>query len=75
MVSGVALEETRNRVLRIGACRVLIHGHTRPCERMDEAFQGLRTAMLDGWGGGAFGEILDDCTIRVGDPVSFEEAE
>jgi MOSC domain-containing protein YiiM len=31
--------------------------------------------MLDGWGGGAFGEILDDGTIRVGDPVSFEEAE
>jgi MOSC domain-containing protein YiiM len=75
MVSGAALEETRNRILRIGACRVLIHGHIRPCERMDEAFQGLRTAMLDGWGGGAFGEILDDGTIRVGDPVSFEEAE
>jgi MOSC domain-containing protein YiiM len=73
MVSGVPLEGARNRVLRVGVCRVLIHGHTRPCERMDEAYPGLRTAMMEGWGGGAFGEILDDGTIRVGDPVSFEE--
>jgi MOSC domain-containing protein YiiM len=42
---------------------------------MDEAYQGLRNAMMEGWGGGAFGEILDDGTIRVGDHVSFVETE
>jgi MOSC domain-containing protein YiiM len=75
MVSGVPLVESRDRVLRIGACRIRVRGATRPCERMDEALDGLRAAMLPDWGGGAFGEVLDDGRIQVGDPVSFEEAE
>ena len=31
--------------------------------------------MRPNWGGGAFGEILDDGEIRVGDAVSFEHAD
>ena len=72
MVSGVPLAGMRGRVLRIGACRVRIYGETKPCERMDEALPGLQRAMRPNWGGGAFGEILDDGEIRVGDPVSLE---
>jgi GNAT superfamily N-acetyltransferase len=72
MVSGVPLAGMRGRVLRIGACRVRIYGETKPCERMDEALPGLQRAMRPDWGGGAFGEILDDGEIRVGDPVAFE---
>lgn len=75
MVSGVPLVESRERVLRIGSCRVRIRGATRPCERLDEALDGLREAMIPDWGGGAFGEVLDDGMIRVGDAVSFEEVE
>ena len=75
MVSGVPLAGMRGRVLRIGACRVRIYGETKPCERMDEALPGLQGAMRPDWGGGAFGEILDDGEIRIGDPVSFEPEE
>ena len=30
--------------------------------------------MRPDWGGGAFAEVLDDGEIRVGDPVTWEEA-
>ena len=55
MISGVSLEGVRDRVLRIGGCRIRLLGETRPCERMDEALPGLREAMKSGWGGGSFG--------------------
>ena len=72
MVSGVPLAGTRGRVLRVGSCRVRILGETKPCERMEEALPGLRDAMWPDWGGGAFGEILDDGEITVGDGVDWE---
>ncbi|MFL5562248.1 MAG: GNAT family N-acetyltransferase [Gemmatimonadaceae bacterium] len=75
MVSGVSLAGMRGRVLRIGGCRVRIYGETKPCERMEEALPGLQAAMRPNWRGGAFGEILDDGDIHVGDPVAFEPAE
>ncbi|HWC06898.1 MAG TPA: MOSC domain-containing protein [Gemmatimonadota bacterium] len=71
MVSGLDLEESRERILQVGGCRIRIHGETRPCERMDEALPGLRDAMRSNWGGGAYGIVLVDGEIRVGDPVEW----
>ncbi|HEX8696086.1 MAG TPA: MOSC domain-containing protein [Longimicrobium sp.] len=73
LLRGVRLEHTRGRVLRVGPCRLRIWGETRPCERMDEAVPGLRRAMDPHWGGGAFAEVLDDGTIRVGDAAAWED--
>jgi len=73
MVRGVRLTDSRGRILRVGACRIRIFGETRPCNNMDDALPGLKAALSDDWGGGAFGEVLDDGCIRLGDPVAWDE--
>jgi MOSC domain-containing protein YiiM len=73
LVTGVELAGTQDRVLRVGACRLLVGGETRPCERMDEALLGLRSAMKANWGGGVFAQVLDDGNIAVGDEVAWVE--
>lgn len=73
LLSGIGLAGTRDRLLRIGACRLLIAGETRPCERMDQALPGLRKAMERDWGGGVFAQVLDDGEIAVGDEVAWKD--
>jgi MOSC domain-containing protein YiiM len=70
-VSDIDLSESRDRILQVGACRLRILGETRPCERMDEALEGLAEAMRRSWGGGAYAEALDDGEIAVGDAVNW----
>ena len=75
LLSGVRLADTRGRVLRLGGVRILLHGETRPCERMDEQCDGLRDALSPGWGGGAYGVVLDDGSVRVGDRATLESVD
>lgn len=71
MLRGIRLERTNGRVLQLGNVRVRIYGETRPCEKMDETHRGLRDALRPQWRGGAFGEILDDGFISIGDTVTW----
>lgn len=73
MVSGIRLADSRGRILAVGPCRIRVHGETRPCERMDEAFAGLRAALRSDWGGGISGVIEEGGEIVVGDPVRWVE--
>lgn len=71
LVSDVDFADSRGKVLRIGKIRIRIDGETRPCEQMEAVAPGLQQAMSVPWGGGAFGEVLDDGVIAVGDSVTF----
>lgn len=72
VLSGIDLENTGGRMLRVGACRLLVHGETKPCEQMEDALPGLRTAMREGWAGGVFAEVVEGGDIVVGDRVAWE---
>ena len=74
LVSGLDLAETRGRVLRIGDTRMVVGGEVKPCERMDEARQGLQQALRPDWRGGVFTQVLAGGVIRVGDIVRWEDA-
>ena len=72
-MSGFPLAHARGRVLRVGDCRLRVLGEVKPCERMEEALPGLRAAMYPDWRGGAFAEVLDEGTVRVGDDITWVE--
>ena len=74
MVTGLDLQNSRGRILRVGTTRLLINGETRPCEQMDAARAGLQELMRDRWGGGAFAEVVEGGEIRVADQVRWEHA-
>ncbi|MCZ6599553.1 MAG: MOSC domain-containing protein [Acidobacteria bacterium] len=72
LVSRFPLAGTRNRILRVGKCRIRIRGETSPCHQMDAALPGLRQALDENWHGGAYGVVLDDGTISLGDDLTWE---
>lgn len=73
MISGVPLPHTRGRILVVGPTRLRVLGETVPCERMDEAFRGLRQALRPDWRGGVFAEVVTGGEIALGDEVGWEE--
>ena len=73
LVSGINLQESRNRVIRIGPCRIRLAGETKPCERMDLAHPGLCAALDSDWNGGAYGEVLDGGEITINDEVRWAQ--
>lgn len=70
VVSGIDLSGSRGEVVLLGPVRIRIHGETRPCEQMDAAAEGLRQQLSPPWAGGAYGEVLNDAELAVGDPVT-----
>lgn len=74
LLRGIRLADSRDRILRIGKCRLRIRGETKPCERMDEARLGLRNALASEWRGGAYAEVLAGGDITRGMSVAWEKS-
>ncbi len=72
MTSGIRLEGTGGKVLRLGDCRIQLRGETHPCERMDEAVEGLRAALKPDCRGGMFGKIIEGGIVSIGDVATLE---
>lgn len=75
MVSGIRLAASGGQVLTLGEVRIQLYGETRPCERMDAQVDGFTAALDPDWNGGAYGVVLDDGVVSVGDAASLETAE
>jgi len=75
LVEGVVLAETAGKTLRIGELELLITRETDPCERMDEARDGLQEALRPGWRGGVCCRVVKPGTISVGDNVELIDAD
>ncbi len=73
LISGLSLEGSRGRVLRVGDCRLRIWSECAPCYQMDQAHPGLKTALRPHWRGGACAEVLEGGAVRIGDNVSWED--
>ena len=73
LVQGLDMEGTIGQRLRIGELLLEITGETKPCERMDEAFPGLRAALTPDWRGGVTCTVLEAGQIAIGDRVEVED--
>jgi len=71
IVSGVELEGTVGKILQIGELKIEVTGETVPCKLMNEVSEGLRDALKPGWRGGVTGSVINNCSIKRGDSVSW----
>ena len=72
LVTGVDLAAAA--VLRIGEVELEVTGETAPCERMEEAYAGLRAALEPAWRGGVTCRVRQPGTLRPGAPVAAQSA-
>lgn len=71
LVTGVDLVESGGKLLGVGGVTIRIWGETLPCQRMEDSHTGLRAALEPEWRAGAYGEVLDDGELRIGDTVRW----
>jgi MOSC domain-containing protein YiiM len=74
LLSGVDLENTRGRTLRIGPVLLRIWTECTPCYQMDQAHPGLQAALRPHWRAGAAAQVIAGGEIRVGDEAVWEES-
>lgn len=74
LVSGIDLVESRGKSVRVGDIEIRILGETLPCQRMEDSHAGLRAALVPEWRAGAYGEVVSDGEIKLGDAVRWAKS-
>lgn len=74
LLSGIRLEKTRGRLLRVGPCLLRIWTECTPCYQMDQAHSGLKEALRPHWRAGACAQVIEGGEVRVGDEAAWEES-
>ncbi len=69
LIKGIDLYKTKGKIIEIGQVQFLIHGETKPCQRMNDVYPGLMQALMPNWAGGCYGEVLTSGTVQIGDQV------
>jgi len=55
------------------SCAWHMRGETRPCNQMNEQCLRLKDALDPDWKAGAFGKVLNEAVVKVGDEVGWAE--
>ncbi|MFZ4464074.1 MAG: MOSC domain-containing protein [Bacteroidales bacterium] len=71
LISGIELENSSGKQLRIGDLILEITGETEPCYRMDEQHEGLKSALQSAWRGGVTCRVIQSGSIKIGDEVQL----
>ncbi len=71
LVEEIELPQRTGDIIEIVGVRLLVTMEVDPCSRMDEQFQGLRSALTPEWRGGVACTVLRGGPVRLGDSVSL----
>ncbi len=67
LVGGIVFNESTGQFIHIGELVLEITGETKPCDRMDEFYQGLQEALRPEWRGGVTCKVIKSGEVKLGD--------
>lgn len=71
LVEGIVLANSKGQFLKIGDLVLEITGETKPCDRMDEYYQGLQEVLKPEWRGGVTCRVVNSGNIKIDDTVTI----
>lgn len=71
LVEGVRLPRAKGAIITIGPVVLEVTAETNPCERMEQAYPGLLTALTPEWRGGVCCRVLEGGDVAVGAEVKI----
>jgi MOSC domain-containing protein YiiM len=74
LVGGILFEKSTGQYLQIGDLILEITGETKPCDRMDEYFQGLQEVLKPEWRGGVTCKVIKSGKVAIDDEVTLSNS-